>query len=850
MASGDGFAGEQESWTNPSNATNNLFYTWTVPAGVTAISAVVVGGGGGGSPAVSFNDGSDEYQTRPGAGGGGGGLTYNNSITVTPGETLNICVGCGGSRGNSNSNDQKDQANAGYGGHSWIKRGGTNGTVLVGATGGRGGQGAGDYDAIGGNAPGGSYTSIPTEYTNAGGIFAQGGTGRRGGHTGWPTNAGSGGGAAGYGGQGGAGGNSGGTGGGVLSGGPATAGSQGGGSGGYNPNVSTQTYGGYAIGTEVGFGGGGVGVDGKGDSGAQVSAGPGKGGSGGSDGAPALVGIGTTNGWLDKDGGYYGGGGGGGNYFPDNARKHGGYGGGGAVRIIYPGETYVFPNKDGLPDPGPLNYTTASPNTYSWIVPDGITSINLYAVGAGGGGGWNDYQGSGAGGAIVWTDGVAVTPGETLTLGIGTGGTGGTQDIGGNQPAGSTYYGLLGQTTFVKRQNGSVILKAYGGGGSGSRGGTGIFNEGIGGVIDGGDAYNYSGWQNNGGGTGQYQWHQSGSNVYKGQTGAGSASGGGGTGVGITEGYTGSAGESVGSAGGAGGFPGGGGGSGPTNGRGGHGADGALVISWAATSNGGGPIGGGSTYIDGKHSINFISDDDEDWIEYTPSDSDGFQLGSGDWTIEFWHRGSSFTYQQYEQRNFQRGNATFIEGLDSNNNSVWKIGATATSAITDTISWYEGTGESPKYTSTGSECFNNAGENNWRHYCFMRTGNLIQYRYGGTRYYPYNTSDYTTSMNDTSTVKIRIGGGTGTYSKGIHGRLSNVRIVRGTALYANDTYDANHRNPFTEIESGTILLCANSSNITDAYWGAGQAAGTVTTSGSNNATYSNSHPFDTYNDGN
>ena len=840
MASGDGFAGEQQSWTNASNATNNLFYTWTVPAGVTAISAVVVGGGGGGSPAVSFYDGSDEYQTRPGSGGGGGGLTYNNSIPVTPGETLNICVGCGGSYGFSNSNDQKDQANAGWGGHSWIKRGGT---VLIGATGGRGGQGAGDYDSVGGNGPSGSHTSIPPEYTNAGGTFATGGTGRRGGDTGWPRNAGSGG-------PGGAGGNSGGTGGGILPGGSATAGTSGGGSGGMNPTVGTQTYGGYAVGTSVGFGGGGVGVDGKGDSGAQVSLGPGKGGSGGTDGAPALVGIGTTNGRLDKDGGYFGGGGGGGNYFPDNARKHGGYGGAGAVRIIYPGETYVFPNKDGLPDPGPLNYTTARPNTYSWVVPDGITSINLYAVGAGGGGGWNNYQGSGAGGAIVWTDGVSVTPGETLTLGIGTGGTGGTQDNGGNQPAGSTYYGLLGQTTFVKRHsNGSVILKAYGGGGSGGRGGTGIFNEGIGGVIDGGDAYNYSGIQNQGGGTGEYQWHQSGNNAYKGQTGAGSAGGTGGTGVGITEGYTGAAGESVGSNGGAGGFPGGGGASGPTNGRGGHGADGALVISWAAASNGGGPIGGGSTYIAGKHSINFISDDDEDWIEYTPATSNRFHLYQDDWTIEFWHRGSSFTYQQYDQRNLQRGNATFIEGLDENNNTVWKIGASQPS-LTDTISWYEGTGESPKFTSTGNECFGNNGADSWRHYCFMRTGNSIQYRYGGTRYYPYNTSDYTTSMNDVNTVKIRIGGGTGAYSKGIHGRLSNVRIVRGTALYVNDIYEAQRRNPFTEIESGTILLCANGSNITDAYWGAGQAAGTVTTSGSNNATYSNLHPFDTYDDGN
>ena len=206
MSGSVGFGGEQQSWTNDDNGTNNLFYTWTVPAGVNYISAVVIGGGGGGSPAVSYNDGSDEYQTRPGSGGGGGGLTYRNQIPVTPGETLNICVGCGGTRGNSNNNDQKTQANSGYGGHSWLKK--SNGNVLLGATGGQGGQGAGDYDSQGGNGPSNGVTAIPSEYTNAGGTFATGGVGRRGGHTGWPRNAGSGGGAAGYGGPGGNGGNS------------------------------------------------------------------------------------------------------------------------------------------------------------------------------------------------------------------------------------------------------------------------------------------------------------------------------------------------------------------------------------------------------------------------------------------------------------------------------------------------------------------------------------------------------------------------------------------------------------------------------------------------------------------
>lgn len=60
---------------------------WTVPAGVTQISAVLVGGGGGGGA-------GGNQREQPG--GGGGGLRYVNGWQVTPGETLEIYVGCGG----------------------------------------------------------------------------------------------------------------------------------------------------------------------------------------------------------------------------------------------------------------------------------------------------------------------------------------------------------------------------------------------------------------------------------------------------------------------------------------------------------------------------------------------------------------------------------------------------------------------------------------------------------------------------------------------------------------------------------------------------------------------------------
>ena len=85
----DGAEG-QSAWTTPGT------HTWTVPNNVFRISAVAVGGGGGGTSA--------RYSTATntliaGAGGAGGGLAYKNNIAVTPGQTVTIVVGDGGSQG-------------------------------------------------------------------------------------------------------------------------------------------------------------------------------------------------------------------------------------------------------------------------------------------------------------------------------------------------------------------------------------------------------------------------------------------------------------------------------------------------------------------------------------------------------------------------------------------------------------------------------------------------------------------------------------------------------------------------------------------------------------------------------
>ena len=262
--------GNQVSFTTPGT------FTWTVPDGIASVSAVCVGGGGGGGRASGGNIGPQ--------GGGGGGLSYENNISVTPGESLTVTVGEGGAGGTVSS------TTGGTGGISEIKR---NTTTLVKANGGGGGARLDSGRASGGS--GGSTLG----YTG-GGDGGDGGDGR------FNTAGGAGGGAGGYSGNGGNGGSTNDNIG-------QTAGSGGGGGGGEADNNGSG-------------GGGGVGILGETSEGDSDFFGTGAGGAGGSGGSNG------TNTLGDVAGGEYGGGGG---TFEDDAFKDGGPGGQGAVRIIW-----------------------------------------------------------------------------------------------------------------------------------------------------------------------------------------------------------------------------------------------------------------------------------------------------------------------------------------------------------------------------------------------------------------------------------------------------------------------------------------------------------------------------------
>lgn len=136
--------------------------SFVVPAGVVLIKAVAIGGGGGGAEGAS----GDSYAM---ASGGGGALSYDNAIVVTPGETLTITRGAGGSAGNN-------IGDGGNGGASVVSRGAT---TLLRAAGGEGGDWGTERGGDGGSA-GTGVGSV--KYSGADGRDA-GGSSNMGGNT-------------------------------------------------------------------------------------------------------------------------------------------------------------------------------------------------------------------------------------------------------------------------------------------------------------------------------------------------------------------------------------------------------------------------------------------------------------------------------------------------------------------------------------------------------------------------------------------------------------------------------------------------------------------------------------------
>ena len=95
--------------------------------------------------------------------------------------------------------------------------------------------------------------------------------------------------------------------------------------------------------------------------------------------------------------------------------------------------------------------------TYSWTAPAGVTSINVAAVGAGGGGVHKITGGAGGGGGLSnYENNLRVVPGQTYTIVVGTGGTVGSS------------VGVTGGDTYMYPASTNVPMITAGGGAGGS----------------------------------------------------------------------------------------------------------------------------------------------------------------------------------------------------------------------------------------------------------------------------------------------------------------------------------------------------------------------------------------------
>ena len=410
---------------------------WTVPTGVLSISGACISGGSSGE--------AGDLNGTDGQGGAGGSGAYQNSIPVTPGETLIIHVGVGGSmRYDYGSNPKGND-----GGPSGIRRGSTwllksGMTTWYGNTGGTSVRSPGAEVGIGSGTGGGDMTLSSGAQGTGNEVYNLDGNGYF---------------------SAGAGGYYGGAGGGGNAFGPnpawmPTVGQ----AGGYDtsPNGTAPRYRGDSmngVGTYDIYQGvyqeviGGIGTNG---------------GTSGADNIDPWPSVSNING---ADGGLYGGAGGGGRY-----GGAGGAGGQGAVKVIWgSGREWPSTNTQNVANgiTGQQEYTT--PGSFTWTCPAGVTSVCVVAVGAGGDG--NGSNGGGGGG-LGWRNNISVTPGQSYTLQVGgySSGSSGTNSYfidvntvmgggGTNSQSGGGYTGDGGGA------GGNGGNQSAGGGGGGGAGG-------------------------------------------------------------------------------------------------------------------------------------------------------------------------------------------------------------------------------------------------------------------------------------------------------------------------------------------------------------------------------------------
>ena len=184
------------------------------------------------------------------------------------------------------------------------------------------------------------------------------------------------------------------------------------------------------------------------------------------------------------------------------------------------------------------------------------------------------------------------------------------------------------------------------------------------------------------------------------------------------------------------------------------------------------------------------------WL--TAPNNTAFQFGTGDFTIECWMNCSNFGTTSSYNRVLCVG-STFMLGSGTGAEFV----IFASSSNTPGGITYNLTGNAGNINPTITSSNSAMNTNSWYHLAMTRrSGTMYGFINGGLLYSVNNTA----SVSGTSGVSIGAALSTSSY---FNGSISNVRVVKGTALYTGSFTPSN--SPLDVIASASLLACHDTS---------------------------------------
>lgn len=213
---------------------------------------------------------------------------------------------------------------------------------------------------------------------------------------------------------------------------------------------------------------------------------------------------------------------------------------------------------------------------------------------------------------------------------------------------------------------------------------------------------------------------------------------------------------------------------------------------FAITVNGDARVAAASPFAPNDNNYSVFFDGTGDYLS-TPSNV-AFAL-PGDFTVEAWVYIAANS--ALDGGNFR--NAVIASTQQSGPTDGFTFQINGSSAITGTSLGVEFrvSGANTGYASTTV----NIPQTTWNHIAFVRSGTTITYYLNGT-----NIGTSTASQNIPTGGALTIGGQTiASYNRNLNGYISNLRIVKGTAVYTANFIPSNI--PLTAITNTSLLTC-------------------------------------------